>query len=57
MRLALALPVLLVLTATTAAAQPSSGGHVRLAVWAGFAATAPASGRSISSDDAPLMVW
>jgi hypothetical protein len=57
MRLAVALPALLALIATAAAAQPSSGGRVRLEIWGGVAATAPASGGSIASDDAPLMVW
>jgi hypothetical protein len=58
MRLALALPALLALTtATAAAAQPTSGGSVRPEIWGGFVATAPASGGSIASDYAPLMVW
>jgi hypothetical protein len=56
MRLPLAMPVLLALTATTAAAQPASGDGVRLEIWGGYAATPPASGGSIASDYSPLMV-
>jgi hypothetical protein len=56
MRLALAVQVVLALTATTAAAQPTSGERVRLEIWGGVVATAPASGGSIASDYAPLMV-
>jgi len=56
MRLALALPALLPLIATAAAAQPTSGDNVRLEIWGGFVATAPASGGSVASDYAPLMV-
>ena len=53
MKLALAM---LALSVTAAAAQPVSTGAERLEVWAGFAATAPASGGSLVSDYAPLLV-
>jgi hypothetical protein len=53
MRLALAM---LALSATAAAAQPVSGGQVRLELWGAFAAATPVSGGSLASDYAPLLV-